>query len=143
MGLSSRLQLSSRNSVVFFLIMVFSTPGSSTRKELKLPIATSWGNWTLILKERKGSILTPPDIWNFRKRHNLTGADLARILGVHKSQVSRWETGQRPIPLWLEKFLACLDQTLPVRTSARASSKPNDSGVAQQGNSWEAGSHII
>lgn len=51
-------------------------------------------------------------MWTFRRRHNLTGADLAKMLGVNKSQISRWETGQRQIPLWMEKFLECLDRTL-------------------------------
>ena len=52
------------------------------------------------------------DMWIFRRRHNLTTVDLAQLLGVHKSQISRWETGQRQIPLWLEKFLQCLDGTV-------------------------------
>jgi transcriptional regulator with XRE-family HTH domain len=63
----------------------------------------------LNLESKKGRDLKPEAIWDFRKRHNLTGLELAEMLGVHKSQISRWETGQRQIPLWLEKFLACLD----------------------------------
>lgn len=62
---------------------------------------------------KKGEDLKASDMWDFRRRHNLTGSDLAKIVGVHKSQISRWETYQRRIPLWLEKFLACLDATLP------------------------------
>jgi transcriptional regulator with XRE-family HTH domain len=77
----------------------------------------------------KGRLLKPPAIWDFRIRHNLTGSELARLLGVHKSQVSRWETGQREIPAWLEKFLACLDKTLPGGASPTSSSKPYDSEV--------------
>jgi DNA-binding transcriptional regulator YiaG len=102
------------------------------KKQPRLPLATSLDNRTILLMEKKGSLLNPPDIWNFRTRHDLTGADLARMLGVHKSQISRWETGQRESPLWLEKFLACLDQTLPSSRSVKASSKSYASGVGPQ-----------
>ncbi len=57
--------------------------------------------------------MQPAAMWDFRKRHNLTGSDLAKLLGVHKSQICRWETSHRPIPLWIEKFLSCLDKSLP------------------------------
>lgn len=53
--------------------------------------------------------MTKYDLWNFRKRHNLNGKQLAEIIGVHRSQVTRWETDQQKIPMWLEKFLACLE----------------------------------
>lgn len=53
--------------------------------------------------------MKPAAMWDFRRRHRLTTVELAQLLGVHKSQVSRWETGQRRIPPWLEKFLECLD----------------------------------
>ncbi len=62
--------------------------------------------------------MEPYILWDFRKGHNLTGLELAEMLGVHKSQVSRWETGQRQIPPWLKKFLACLDETLAIKASA-------------------------
>jgi transcriptional regulator with XRE-family HTH domain len=63
-------------------------------------------------------------LWDFRKRHNLTVSELAEMLGVHKSQVSRWETDKRKIPYWLEKFLACLDATFPKKALA-----PHDEAV--------------
>ncbi len=59
---------------------------------------------------KKGRVLRPHVLWDFRKRHNLTVPGLAEMLGVHKSQISRWETSQRPIPPWMEKSLACLDR---------------------------------
>jgi len=49
-------------------------------------------------------------MWDFRNRHHLNVVQLAERLGVHKSQISRWETSKRDIPLWVEKFLACLDR---------------------------------
>ena len=61
--------------------------------------------------------MTPSDIWDFRKRHELTVAGLAEVLGVHKSQVSRWETGQREAPPWLPKFLAALDRLKKLQDS--------------------------
>lgn len=50
------------------------------------------------------------DLWDFRKRHGLTCIELADKIGVHRSNVTRWENGQQKIPLWLDKFLACLDR---------------------------------
>jgi len=72
-------------------------------------------------------------MWDFRIRHHLTGSELAEMLDVHKSQISRWETSQRPIPLWIEKFLGCLDRTLPNKASAscRADSKSCNFGVME------------
>ena len=57
--------------------------------------------------------MKPDDLANFRKRHDLTPSALADLLGVHKSQISRWENERREPPLWLEKFLACLGEQLP------------------------------
>jgi DNA-binding transcriptional regulator YiaG len=76
----------------------------------------------LISGAEKGGVLNPTVMWNFRKRHNLTVPQLAEVLGVHKSQVSRWETSQRKIPLWVEKFLTCLDATLPKKASTNPES---------------------
>jgi DNA-binding XRE family transcriptional regulator len=130
-GSCRRLLLSDCNSSAFFWlrfllrkVLLKNTP--SCHCQLHGVIELSF------LIEKKGSLLNPPDMWNFRTRHDLTGADLARMLGVHKSQICRWETGQREIPLWIEKFLTCLDQTLPGRRSAKASSKPHDSGAGPQ-----------
>jgi len=58
-----------------------------------------------ILKTKKGRVLRPAVLWDFRRRHNLTVPELAEMLGVHKSQISRWETSQRPIPPWMENSL--------------------------------------
>jgi hypothetical protein len=68
------------------------------------------GNYALDEHHGKGEEMEATKIWDFRKRHDLTVAGLAEILGVHKSQVSRWETGQREPPPWLPKFLAALDK---------------------------------
>ena len=51
-------------------------------------------------------------IYDFRKRHNLTCSALAEMIGVHKSQVTRWEMGTQKIPAWLPKMLALLDEKL-------------------------------
>lgn len=50
------------------------------------------------------------DLWDFRKRHNLTCKELADRIGVNRSNVTRWENNQQKIPLWLERFLACMDR---------------------------------
>jgi hypothetical protein len=76
----------------------------------------------------KGRDLKPEDIWSFRIRHNLTGSQLAERLGVHKSQISRWETMQRPIPLWMEKFLACLDSAVSGKEHVSAAAQQQHAG---------------
>ncbi len=54
--------------------------------------------------------MLPADLWDLRKKHNLTCAALAEIAGVHKSQVTRWETGKQKIPQWLENLLRYWEQ---------------------------------
>lgn len=57
------------------------------------------------------------DLWNFRKRHNITCSELASKIGVHRSQVTRWENDQQKIPKWLERFLECLDELAKLKSS--------------------------
>lgn len=52
----------------------------------------------------------PTDLWNLRNKYNLTCAQLAEIVGVHKSQVTRWETGKQKIPPWLSNLLRYWEQ---------------------------------
>jgi DNA-binding transcriptional regulator YiaG len=66
--------------------------------------------------------MLPTDLWIIRQRHNLTCAALAEIVGVHKSQVTRWELGKQKIPQWLENLLryweraeSCSDGKSPER----------------------------
>ncbi len=54
--------------------------------------------------------MLPAYLWDLRKKHNLTCAVLAEIVGVHKSQITRWETGQQKIPQWLENLLRYWEQ---------------------------------
>jgi DNA-binding transcriptional regulator YiaG len=58
------------------------------------------------------------ELMNFRKRHYLNCKELARLVGVHPSQVTRWENGMQTVPQWLENFLSCLDKQLLARRSA-------------------------
>ncbi len=51
-------------------------------------------------------------LMNFRKRHFLNCRELAHLVGVHPSQVTRWEIGTQTVPQWLENFLSCLDKQL-------------------------------
>lgn len=74
--------------------------------------------------------MKPAVMWDFRIRHDLTLVELVERLGVHKSQVSRWETGKREIPLWVEKFLACLDKEARAATMKPHSS--NESTTYEQ-----------
>ncbi len=53
------------------------------------------------------------DLWILRKKYNLTCSALAEIVGVHKSQVTRWETGKQKLPQWLENLLRYWEQAKP------------------------------
>lgn len=48
------------------------------------------------------------DFARVRRHHQLSQVKLAGFLGVNQAQVSRWERGVQPIPLWTEKLLDCL-----------------------------------
>ena len=60
--------------------------------------------------------MQPGDIMEFRMKHNLSGSELAQLLGVHKSQVTRWETRRQKIPRWIENFFRLIELSgKPVR----------------------------
>ena len=54
--------------------------------------------------------MTPADLTDWRERHALTKAELARLLGVQPLAVSRWENGARAIPPYLPLALAELQR---------------------------------
>jgi len=43
-----------------------------------------------------------------RNKSGLNQSDLARLLGVNQSQISRWEKGIQSLPLWAENLFQCL-----------------------------------
>lgn len=47
-----------------------------------------------------------------RRRKKLwpSQAAAASALGVSRPAVSHWESGRRPVPLWVRNFLDCLEQ---------------------------------
>lgn len=50
--------------------------------------------------------MTPSELLELRKQKGWTQARLAEELGCHQSQVSRWESGKRPVPKWVKKSIA-------------------------------------
>jgi DNA-binding transcriptional regulator YiaG len=54
------------------------------------------------------------EVMEWRRRHHLTQAQLARYLDVDVITVSRWERGIQRIPGMLTLALERLDQTLEV-----------------------------
>ena len=44
-----------------------------------------------------------------RKKLFRSQAAAAEALGITPQAVSLWETGRRPVPLWVIKFLECLE----------------------------------
>jgi DNA-binding transcriptional regulator YiaG len=52
--------------------------------------------------------MNPDDLIAWRKNHNLTQEGLASLLKVTKACISRWESGNRSIPAFLDITLECL-----------------------------------
>ena len=56
-------------------------------------------------------IFSPADLKTVRLRLGFRSRRaLAEEIGVPKQTVDSWESGRRPIPNWLPKFLDCLEQ---------------------------------
>lgn len=53
------------------------------------------------------------DIKNFRKKHHLTQAELAEIVGVKTGTVSKWESGMRNMGQSALKILEAYTDNLP------------------------------
>ena len=65
--------------------------------------------------------MQPGDIMEFRMKHNLTGSELAVLLGCHKSQICRWETKHQKIPRWVGNYFRLIELTgKPVREVLRS-----------------------
>ena len=55
--------------------------------------------------------MTPLQFTRRRKKLFRTQAAAAEALGVTPGQISHLETGRRPVPLIVQKFLACLESS--------------------------------
>ena len=53
--------------------------------------------------------MTPDDLKEWRNTRSLTQRGLGNLLGVTKTCVYRWESGDRHIPSFLHLALECLD----------------------------------
>lgn len=47
----------------------------------------------------------PSQIEEFRRRHDLKPASCAKLFGVHRSQIGRWEKGEQKIPNWVGQLI--------------------------------------
>jgi DNA-binding transcriptional regulator YiaG len=56
-------------------------------------------------------ISTRDELKEWRRRLGLTQVGLARLLGVSRNAVARWEWGRHPIPPWLHLALAGIEAT--------------------------------
>ena len=55
--------------------------------------------------------MTPTELKAVRLRQGFRSRKaLAEALGVTKWAVDSWESGRRPVPSWVPKFLDCLEQ---------------------------------
>jgi transcriptional regulator with XRE-family HTH domain len=54
-------------------------------------------------------IRTSEELRFWRTERKLSQRDLMRLVGVDNHTVSRWETGERKVPAWLELCLNYLD----------------------------------
>ena len=52
--------------------------------------------------------MKPDDLKTWRLKHGLNQVELAGLLGVTKTCISRWEAGKRPISPFLHLALGCL-----------------------------------
>lgn len=50
------------------------------------------------------STMTPDELRAIRQRHQLSQDELAELVGVTTPAVSKWERGERQIPLWFVKL---------------------------------------
>jgi transcriptional regulator with XRE-family HTH domain len=55
-------------------------------------------------------VLDSLKILDLRKQNGWTQEELAELLGVHQSQVSRWESGKTPVPDHIVKLIECLEK---------------------------------
>ena len=67
--------------------------------------------------------------WNaklsaFRKKHNLTVDELARLLPAKTQLVADWENGKQQPPLFLKRALRELDQELSSTNPGRSGTTP-------------------
>lgn len=62
--------------------------------------------------------MTPSELKERRKNLNLNQSELADILEVAKTTVSRWETGEARIPAMLDLALEKLEDEKQVSTSS-------------------------
>uniref|UniRef100_A0A6M3K3L2 Putative DNA binding, helix-turn-helix domain containing protein n=1 Tax=viral metagenome TaxID=1070528 RepID=A0A6M3K3L2_9ZZZZ len=46
----------------------------------------------------------------YRKSKQMTQRELADMLGVNQSQISRWERGVQSVPEWVERLIDCLNK---------------------------------
>lgn len=57
--------------------------------------------------------MKPEQLAAWRNYHQLTQSQLARLLGVSKTTVARWEIGMRAIPSFLGLALETIQRELP------------------------------
>lgn len=65
-----------------------------------------------------GALRSPAGLRAWRRAHKLSQQQLARMLEVHTQSVSRWETGEVPMPRTTELALLYLDHTLSLTATA-------------------------
>ena len=58
--------------------------------------------------ESRQSRMTAKELRKWREQKGWSQKKFAEKIGISQSTVSRWERGNRPIPLWLERFLQVL-----------------------------------
>ena len=57
--------------------------------------------------------MTPTELKSARLRLGFRSRKaLAEAFGVTKWAVDSWETGRRPVPAWVPKFMDCLSRSL-------------------------------
>lgn len=70
--------------------------------------------------------MTSKELKQWRAERSLTQSALGGVLGVTKACISRWESGLRPIPVFLHLALKCLKVKKEVKIKTEGTKKKKE-----------------
>jgi transcriptional regulator with XRE-family HTH domain len=63
--------------------------------------------------------MEPKDLTEFMALHGLNHNQCAKLLGQHRSQIGRWESGEYKIPLWVAQFIAIFEESIHLKEDVK------------------------
>lgn len=70
--------------------------------------------------EVESETMTIDELREYMQRENLNGAEVADLLATHRSTVSNWLNGVRPIPPYMVKLIRATDRLTRVERALAA-----------------------